>query len=91
MRLRQEARPVQAEDVRRRALHDAKGKLLLTGTIPSLGHVDIYRLVHRCDQFDVFLNHHKALTGGRRKLADWLGALPIDTSHEEHSLRSLAA
>jgi hypothetical protein len=76
---------IDADTARMRALHDAKGKLVLAGISPTLGRVEIYRSTARHDQLDVFVNGDKVSTGGARVLAQWLKTLPITNEPNETS------
>ena len=71
-RIKQQSTEIDADTIRKRLLDDCKGKLLLTGFVPSLGKVEVYRSTNRCDQFDVFLNGKKDMVGGPRILANWI-------------------
>jgi hypothetical protein len=89
-RLRQQARRVSPDDQRLRTLHDAKGQLFLSGHSPLLGQIAVYRSTNRHDQFDVFVGGRKHLTGGPRKLANWIKGIAIisKTSHESFAQKA---
>lgn len=63
---------IDADTARMRALHDAKGRLVLAGTGPAIGRVEIRRSTARHDQLDVFVEGRKVRTGGPRVVAEWI-------------------
>lgn len=60
---------IDADTLRKRALYDRKGKLLLGG-------IDIHYSTNRSDQFDVYVRGELVCTGGPRVIAEFI------TNHE---------
>jgi hypothetical protein len=75
---RQRGENADADTLRLRALSDAKGAMLLAGKSPSLGAVVITRSTNRCNQFDVFVEGVKVITGGKRILGDWIASISAE-------------
>jgi len=68
-----------ADTLRRRALHDARGQIMREGvTYCGDGRVVPWSVrrsvIGRSDQFDVFAGGTLWRTGGQRKVARWLGS-----------------
>lgn len=63
---------VDADTVRWRALHDRMGAILLAGTIPDRGRIEIRHSTKRSNSFEVFLDGRLVASGGKRHIAIWL-------------------
>ena len=66
---------VDADTVRWRALHDRMGSILLAGTMPDRGRIEIRHSTKRSNAFEVFLDGRPVASGGKRRIALWLFSL----------------
>lgn len=58
-------RDISADTMRKRALYDRKGTLLVGG-------IDIYHSTHRSDQYDIYVRGELVATGGPRIIAEFI-------------------
>lgn len=63
---------VDADTVRWRALHDRMGALVLSGSMPDRGRIEIRYSTKRTNAYEVFLNSKLVCSGGKRHIALWL-------------------